>query len=223
MLLIRHRSASNWNEGDDLFKTKLDEQLKDIRKCHHQKYLNTKPINNNINKSNCLEQKCEIIIEKNNDNVEICNESKIYSKAARNEETESVGKTTSYEKPPPGKSANFHKIQRNFHDAENDNNEGNRLIVKDTNIENNNNEDNRLRVNGGNIENGNSKSTVKYNQGKLAFISGDSIVKDVDGYLLTGSINRKTFLICKNYRYGRLHQTHQKRFQLRFILIACMN
>ena len=52
------------DEGDDLLKTKLDEQLKKIRKCHHQKYLNTKPITNNINKSNCLKQKCELIMEK---------------------------------------------------------------------------------------------------------------------------------------------------------------
>ena len=60
----------------------------------------------------------------------------------------------SREKPPPEKSTNFHEIQRNFHDSENDNNEENELIVKDTNIENNNDEDNRLRINGGNIENG---------------------------------------------------------------------
>ena len=57
-------NSKNCDEGDDLLKTKLDEQLKEIRKCHHQKYLNTKPIINNINKSNCLEQKCELIIEK---------------------------------------------------------------------------------------------------------------------------------------------------------------
>ena len=43
---------------------KLDEQLKEIRKCHHQKYLNTKPIINNINKNSCLEQKCELVKEK---------------------------------------------------------------------------------------------------------------------------------------------------------------
>ena len=48
-------NSTNCDEGDDLLKTKLDEQLKEIRKCHHQKYLNTKPIINNINKSNCLE------------------------------------------------------------------------------------------------------------------------------------------------------------------------
>ena len=36
----------------DILKTMLDEQLKQIRKCHYQKYLNTKPIINNINKSN---------------------------------------------------------------------------------------------------------------------------------------------------------------------------
>ena len=45
-------------EGDDILKTKLDEQLKEILKCYHQKYLNTKPIINNINKNNCLEQNC---------------------------------------------------------------------------------------------------------------------------------------------------------------------
>ena len=45
-------NSKNCDEGDDLLKTKLDEQLKEIRKSHHQKYLNTKPIINNINKSN---------------------------------------------------------------------------------------------------------------------------------------------------------------------------
>ena len=130
-------------------------------------------------------------MEKNNDNIETCTEYKIDSKIARNEETESVGKTNSREKPPPEKSANFHEIQRNFHDSENDNNEENQLIVKDTNITNNNNEDNCLRINGSNIENGINESTVKSKQNKLAFILGDSMAKDIDGYLLTGSINRK--------------------------------
>ena len=129
--------------------------------------------------------------KKNNDNIETCIEYKNNSKVARNEETKSVGKTNSREKAPPEKSTNFHEIQRNFHDSENDNNEENQLIVKDTNIENNNNEDNCLLINGSNIENGNNKSTVKSNQGKLGFILGDSIAKGVDGYLLTGSINRK--------------------------------
>ena len=64
-------------------------------------------------------------------------------------------------------------------------------ICTESNIANNNNEDNRLRNNGSNIENGINKSTVKSNQGKLALILGDSMVKDINGYLLTGSINRK--------------------------------
>ena len=34
-------NSTNCDEGDDLLKIKLDEQLKEIRKCHHQKYLNT--------------------------------------------------------------------------------------------------------------------------------------------------------------------------------------
>ena len=118
---------------------------------------------------------------------------------ARNEETESLGKTNSREKPPPEKSTKFPEIQRNFHDSENDNNKENQLIVRDTNIENNNNEDNRLRINGSNIRNGIHKSTVKSNQGKLAFNLGDSMVKDVDGYLLTGSINRKFILKVKHF------------------------
>ena len=45
----------NCDEGNDLLKTKLDVQLKEIRKSY-QKYLNTKPIINNINKCNYLEQ-----------------------------------------------------------------------------------------------------------------------------------------------------------------------
>ena len=53
-----------------------------------------------------------------------------------------------------------------------------------------NDEDNHLRINGSNIENGINESTVNSNQGKLAFILGDSMVKHVDGYLLTRSINR---------------------------------
>ena len=152
-------------------KTKLDEQLKEIRKCYHQKYLNTKPIINNINKINCWEQNCELIIEKNNDNIETCIEYKIDSKVARNEEIESVGKTNSWsvgktnsrEKPPPGKSTNFHEIQINFHNSENNYSEENKLIAKDTNIKSNNSEDNCLRINGSNIENGNNESTVKSN------------------------------------------------------------
>ena len=46
-------NSRNFDEGDDLLKIKLDQQLKGIRECHDQKYLNTKPII--INKSNCLE------------------------------------------------------------------------------------------------------------------------------------------------------------------------
>ena len=106
-------NSTNCDEGDDLLKTKLDEQLKEIRKCHHQKYLNTKPIINNINKSSCLEQKCELIIEKNNDHIETFIEYKIDSKVARNEETESVGETNSRGKPPPEKST-FTKFREIF-------------------------------------------------------------------------------------------------------------
>ena len=71
-----------------------------------------------------LRTKWEFIIEKNNGNIETFIEYKIDSKVARNEETESVGKNNSYEKPPPEKSTTFRKIQRNFYDCENDNNEG---------------------------------------------------------------------------------------------------
>ena len=144
-------NSTNSDEGDDQLKTKLDDQLKENHKCHHQKYLNTKPIINNINKSNCLEQKCELIMGKNNENIETYIEYKIDSKIGRNEETESVGKKISREKPPPEKSANFQNVQRNFHDNENDNNEENQLIAKDTNVTNNNNEDNCVRINGSNI------------------------------------------------------------------------
>ena len=194
---------ANCDEGDDLLKTKLDEQLKEICKCHHQKYLNTKPIINNVNKSKYLEQKRELIIEKYNDNVETYIESIIESKVARNEETKSVGKTTFCEEPPPEKLINFHEIQRNFHNNENYNNEENRLIAKDNNIENNNNEDDRPRTNDSNID-GNNESIAKSNQGKLAFILGDSMVKDVDSYLLMGSINRKFTVKVRPFSSAKL-------------------
>ena len=73
-------------------------------------------------------------------------------------------------------------------DGENQSNEENRLLVKDTSIENNKNEYNRLRINGSNIKNDNNESTVNSNQGKLAFILGESMVKDVHGYFLTESL-----------------------------------
>ena len=41
------------------------------------------------------------------------------------------------------------------------------------------------------------KTAITHNKshhGKLTFILGDSMVKDVDGYLLTGSINRKSIV-----------------------------
>ena len=41
-----------------------------------------------------------------------------------------IEKANSREKPPPEKSTNFHKIQRNFHNSENNNNEENRLKIK---------------------------------------------------------------------------------------------
>ena len=41
-------NSTNCRECDDSFKTKLDEQLKEIRKCRHQNYLNTKPIINTL-------------------------------------------------------------------------------------------------------------------------------------------------------------------------------
>ena len=92
-----------------------------------------------------------MITEKNNDKIQTCIEYRIDSKVGRNEETESVGKTNSREKPPPEKSTNFYEIQRKFHDRENDYNEENQVTAKD--IENNN-ENNRLRINGSNIQNG---------------------------------------------------------------------
>ena len=87
----------------------------------------------------------------------------------------------------------FHEKQRNFNKSENDNNEENQLIVIESNIANSNNEYNCLLNNGSNIENSINESVVKSNQGKLALILGDSIVKDVGGYLLTES-NRKFIL-----------------------------
>ena len=132
-----------------------------------------------------------IICGKNNGNIETCTEYKIYSKIARNEETESNGKTNSRKKPPPEKTGNFHEIQGNFCDSENNNNEESELIVKDTNNINSNNEGDSLSINGSNIENGINESTVKSNQNKSVFILGDGMVKDVNGYLQTGSINRK--------------------------------
>ena len=47
-----------------------------------------------------------------------------------------------------------------------------------------------------NTENGNKESTVKSNQGKPTVILGNSIVKDVDCYLLMRSIDRKVY--CKS-------------------------
>ena len=35
---------TNCDKGNNLLKNNLDEQLKEIRKCHHQKYLDTKAI-----------------------------------------------------------------------------------------------------------------------------------------------------------------------------------
>ena len=62
--------------------------------------------------------------------------SKIDSKVTRNKKTEFVKKIkiTSSEKHPPEKSTNFHEIQRNMHDSENDNNDKNPLPVKNNKI-----------------------------------------------------------------------------------------
>ena len=109
------------------------------------------------------------------DNTETCIKYKIDNKVARNEATESAGKSNSREKLPPQKSTIFHQIQRNFHGSENNNNEESKLIFKDTNVDNNNNEDNHLRINRSNIESGINESTVKSNQNKLVFILGDTI------------------------------------------------
>ena len=137
--------------------------------------------------------------------MKTCSESKADSKFLRNQETETVGKTTpSRQKPPPEKSTNFNEIQRNFHNSETDSNEENQLPVKDTNIENNNNnEDNCLRINDSDIENCNNESTVKFNQGKLAFILGDNVVKDVDGYLLTRSNNSKFIVERRHFSFAK--------------------
>ena len=143
----------------------------------------------------------QISYSKNNGNIEIFIEYKIDCKVTRNEGTKYVGETNSREKPPPEISKNFHEIQINFRESENDSNQENQLIVTETDLQiiimiiiiiaNNNNEDNRIRNNGSTLENCIRESTVKSKQGKLAFILGGSMVKDVNGYLLTGSINRK--------------------------------
>ena len=49
------------------------------------------------------------------------------------------------------------------------------------------------------FKNGINESTVKSIQGKLAFILGDSMVKDGGGYLLTGSFNRKFIVKVKPF------------------------
>ena len=143
----------------------------------------------------------QINYSKNNGNIEIFIEYKIDCKVTRNEGTKYVGETNSREKPPPEISKNFHEIQINFHESENDSNQENQLIATETDLQiiimiiiiiaNNNNEDNCIRNNGSNIENCIRESTVKSKQGKLAFIVGGRMVKDVNSYLLTGSINRK--------------------------------
>ena len=144
-----------------------------------------------MNKSNCLEQKCELIMEKKMMTI-----LKLTLNIKSIVGSQEMKKQNLLEKQIH---VNLHEIQRNFHDSENNNNEEYQLIVKDTNIENNNNEDNRLRINGSNIENGIDESTVKSNKGKLALILGDSMVQDVDGYLLTGSINRKFIVKVKPF------------------------
>ena len=117
------------DEGNDLLKTKLGEQLIEIRKCHHQKYLNAKPTDNNIRKSNCLEQKCELIIEKMMTIGKLAVNIKLIVKSQL-QTNSNIEKANSRGKPPPEKSTNFHKIQRNFHNSENNNNEENRLKIK---------------------------------------------------------------------------------------------
>ena len=144
-----------------------------------------------MNKSNCLEQKCELIMEKKMMTI-----LKLTLNIKSIVGSQEMKKQNLLEKQIH---VNLHEIQRNFHDSENNNNEEYQLIVKDTNIENNNNEDNRLRINGSNIENGIDENTVKSNKGKLALILGDSMVQDVDGYLLTGSINRKFIVKVKPF------------------------
>ena len=164
--------------------------MKKICKCHHQKYLDTKSIINNINKSNCLEQKCKLIIEKNNDNIETFIEYKIDGKVARIKKQNPLEKQIHVRNHHQRNQQVFTKFREIFTIVK-------KIIMKkitictESNIANNNNEDNRLRNNGSNIENGINESTVTSNQGKLALILGDSMVKDINGYLLTGSINRK--------------------------------
>ena len=116
-------NSTNCNEGDDLLK--LDEPLKEICKCHHQKYFNTKPIINYINRSNCLEQKCGLIMEKIVTILKLALNIKPIVKSQETRKQNMLEKTNSCEKPPPEKSTNFHKIQRNFHDTKNHNNEEN--------------------------------------------------------------------------------------------------
>ena len=38
---------------------------------------------------------------------------------------------------------------------------------------------------------------------KLAFAIGDTMIKDVDGYLLTGSLNRKYILTVRPFSYAK--------------------
>ena len=69
-----------------------------------------------------------------------------------------------------------------------------KTIAYDNNINDNNINDNNINdnnINDNNIENSINEVTVKCNQNKSGNISGDSMVKYVDGYLLTGFINRK--------------------------------
>ena len=55
-------NSTNCEEGN-LYITRLDEQLKEIQKCHHQNYINAKTLNN-ISKSGCLEEKWGLLAEK---------------------------------------------------------------------------------------------------------------------------------------------------------------
>ena len=75
----------------------------------------------------------------------------------------------------------------NSSSKENNNNSSNINSKINTNNINNNRKENKINSNGGS-----NTSTNKQKQNReTAFIIGDSIVKEIDGYLLTNSVNHK--------------------------------
>ena len=156
-----------------------------INKNHKKNSINK--INNNNNDNHKNISKNDISEKINNDNINNSMTSNINSNSGnKNNNKNNSNNNTGNCNNSNGSNSNSNN-NNNSSSKENNINSSNINSKINTNNINNNSKENNINSNGGD----NSNTSKQKQTRKTAFIIGDSMVKKIDGYLLTSSVNHK--------------------------------